>query len=63
MVTIEDALLTVYQQALVENKKTVTLEDQNFPVRLTPKRKLKGRFLWKRTARTRTEPRYEISLG
>jgi len=31
----------VYQQSLLENKKTITLEDQSFPVRSTAKRKLK----------------------
>jgi len=39
--SLEDVLLTVYRQSIVENKKTVTLEDQNFPVRSTAKRKLK----------------------
>jgi hypothetical protein len=39
--SLEDVLLTVYRQSLIENKKTVTLEDQNFPVRSTAKRKLK----------------------
>jgi hypothetical protein len=38
---LEDVLLTVYQQSLVENGKTVLLEDQSFPVRVTAKRKLK----------------------
>jgi hypothetical protein len=40
-VSFEDALLTVYQQSLVENKNTVTLDDQTFPVRSTAKRKLR----------------------
>jgi hypothetical protein len=39
--SLEDVLLTVYRQSLVGNKKTVTLEDQSFPVRSTAKRKLK----------------------
>src|ERR1700674_5435266 len=39
--SLEDALLTVYQQSLVENRKTVSLEEKSFPVRLTAKRKLK----------------------
>jgi hypothetical protein len=39
--SLEDALLTVYQQSLVENRKTVSLEDKSFPVRVTAKRKLK----------------------
>jgi hypothetical protein len=39
--SLEDALLTVYQQSLVENRKTVVLEDKSFPVRVTAKRKLK----------------------
>jgi hypothetical protein len=38
---LEDALLTVYQQSLVENRKTVLLEEKSFPVRVTAKRKLK----------------------
>jgi hypothetical protein len=40
-VSLEDALLTVWRESLVENKKTVTLEDASFPVRSTAKRKLK----------------------
>jgi hypothetical protein len=40
-VSLEDVLLTVYRQSLLENKKRVTLEDQNFPVRSSAKRKLK----------------------
>jgi hypothetical protein len=39
--SLEDALLTVYQQALVEDRKTVLLEEKSFPVRVTAKRKLK----------------------
>src|SRR6266481_5774239 len=39
--SLENALLTVYQQSLVENRKTVLLEDKSFPVRVTAKRKLK----------------------
>jgi hypothetical protein len=38
---LEDALLNVWRQSLVESKKTVTLENENFPVRSTAKRKLK----------------------
>ena len=38
---LEDALLTVYQQSLLENRKTVLLEEKSFPVRVTAKRKLK----------------------
>lgn len=41
MATLEDALLTVYQQSLIENKKTITLEDKSFPVRSTSRQKLK----------------------
>jgi hypothetical protein len=41
MASLEDVLLTVYRQALVENKKTVSLESATFPVRSTAKRKLK----------------------
>ena len=40
-ISLEDALLTVWQQSLVENKKTVALEDVSFPVRSTAKRNLK----------------------
>jgi hypothetical protein len=40
-IALEDALLCVWRQSLVENKKTITLEDRSFPVRSTPKRKLK----------------------
>src|ERR1700722_12522242 len=36
-----NAVLTVYQQSLIENQKTVTLEEKIFPIRPTPKRKLK----------------------
>jgi hypothetical protein len=39
--SFEDALRTVYQQSLVENRKTVLLKDKSFPVRVTAKRKLK----------------------
>ena len=39
--SLEDALLTVYQQSLVENRKTVLLEEKSFPVRVTAKRKLR----------------------
>jgi hypothetical protein len=39
--SLENALLTVYQQALVENRKTVMLEEKSFRVRLTAKRKLR----------------------
>ena len=39
--SLEDALLDVWRQSLVENKKTVTLEGDSFPVRSTAKRKLK----------------------
>ena len=40
-ISLEDGLLTVYQQALVENRKAVLVEDKNFPVRVTAKRKLR----------------------
>jgi hypothetical protein len=39
--SLKDALLSVYQQSLVENRKTVVLEEKSFPVRMTAKRKLK----------------------
>lgn len=41
MATLEDALLTVYRESLVGNKKTVALENRHLPVRSTAKRKLK----------------------
>jgi hypothetical protein len=39
--SLEDALRTVYQQALVESGKTVVIEEKGFPVRATAKRELK----------------------
>jgi hypothetical protein len=39
MASLEEAFLTVYQQSLVENKKTVTLEEQSFPVQSDSKAK------------------------
>jgi hypothetical protein len=39
--SLEEALLSVYQQSVVENRKTVVLEEKRFPVRVTAKRKLK----------------------
>jgi len=39
--SLEDALVTVWRQSLVENKKTVLLEDESFAVRSTVKRRLK----------------------
>ena len=62
-ISLEEALLTVYEQSLIENKKTVTLEDHNFPVRSTAKRKLKQiDFQFDgRPATSRTEPRYEVA--
>ncbi len=32
-ISLEDTLLTVRRQSLVGNRKTVSLEDENFPVR------------------------------
>jgi hypothetical protein len=40
-ISLEDALVTVWRQSLVENKRTVSLEGENFPVRTTAKRRLK----------------------
>jgi hypothetical protein len=40
-ISLGDTLLNVWRQSLVENKKTVMLEGESFPVRPTPKRKLK----------------------
>ncbi len=39
--SLEDVLLNVWRQSLVENKNTVTLEGESFPVRSTTKRNLK----------------------
>jgi hypothetical protein len=39
--SLEDALLNVWRQSLVENKKRVTLEEESFLARSTAKRKLK----------------------
>jgi hypothetical protein len=39
--TLEDAFLTVYQQFLIEHRKTVTLEDQTYTVQSAAKRDLK----------------------
>jgi hypothetical protein len=39
--SLEDVLLNFWRQSLVENKNTVTLEGESFPVRSTTKRKLK----------------------
>jgi len=40
-ISLKDALLNVWRQSLVENKKIVTVEGESFPVRETAKRKLK----------------------
>jgi hypothetical protein len=40
-ISLEDALVNVWRQSLVENRKTVTLGGKSFPVRSTAKRKLK----------------------
>jgi hypothetical protein len=40
-ISLGDTLLNVWRQSLVENKKTVMLEGESFPVRSTPKRRLK----------------------
>ena len=39
--SLKHALLNVWRQSLVENKKTVTLEGESCPVRPTARRKLK----------------------
>jgi hypothetical protein len=39
--SLEEALIEVWRQALVENAKTVVLEKERYPVRLTPKRGLR----------------------
>jgi hypothetical protein len=38
--SLEDALISVWKQALVENKKTVELAGQSYPVRKTARRQL-----------------------
>jgi hypothetical protein len=40
-ISLGDILLNVWRQSLVENKKTVMLEGESFPVRPTAKRRLK----------------------
>jgi hypothetical protein len=39
--TLEEALVTVWRAALVENSREVELEGQTFPVRTTPKKRLR----------------------
>ncbi|HMI51063.1 MAG TPA: hypothetical protein VK525_06100 [Candidatus Saccharimonadales bacterium] len=39
--TFEEATLAVYQQALVDNLKIVTLGEETYSARVTPKQKLK----------------------
>jgi len=38
---LESALITVWEQALVDNKKTVDLDGETYPIRQTAKSKLK----------------------
>ena len=38
---LESALITVWEQALVDNKKTVDLDGESYPIRQTAKSKLK----------------------
>jgi hypothetical protein len=40
-ISFEQALIDVWRQALVENVKVVVLETERYPVRLTPKRRLR----------------------
>jgi hypothetical protein len=40
-ISLKDALVTVWRQSLVENRKTISLEGENFPVLSTAKRRLK----------------------
>jgi uncharacterized protein YecE (DUF72 family) len=40
-ISLEDALLNVWRESLIDNKSTVTLEGESFPVRSTAKRKLR----------------------
>jgi hypothetical protein len=39
--SFEQALIEVWRQALVENAKVVVLDTEHYPVRLTPKRRLR----------------------
>ncbi len=39
--TLEEALVTVWRAALAENSREVELEGQTFPVRTTPKKRLR----------------------
>jgi hypothetical protein len=39
--SLEDALISVWRQVLVENAKTVTLNDESYPVRRTSRSKLR----------------------
>ena len=38
---LESVLLAVWQQTLIDNARNVTVADETFPVRTTPKQKLK----------------------
>jgi hypothetical protein len=39
--SLEDAIISVWRQVLVENAKTVTLNDESYPVRQTSRSKLR----------------------
>ena len=39
--TLEEALVTVWRTALVENSREIELDGQTFPVRTTPKKRLR----------------------
>lgn len=39
--TLEEALILVWRQVLVENQKTMTLNDESYPVRRTSRSKLR----------------------
>ena len=39
--TLEDALISVWRQALLENAPTITLDDESYPVRRTSRSKLR----------------------
>jgi hypothetical protein len=39
--SLEDALISVWRQVMVENAKTVTLNDESYPVRRTSRSKLR----------------------
>jgi hypothetical protein len=64
--TFEETLISVWRQALVEDRKTVTLEGVHYPCPAHQPIQIAGdRFPVRRTdvARTRTKAEYEFALG